>query len=214
MSETVEVQQEAFLPEWLARAWQHYGKARSFDLDMEYWLSEYPNLLDLIDASNGSLFKALSVPGTMLDDGKTPALTTIGLMPRTLEQLKAATREKPGPKTHERQITLATGEKVDLRNRANFDLVEADPRDVDNVARSYLHQFRTRPTKRQRRRLIIELHRVMLLKGQQLSRSLYGSICLRLGMELPPYFWHLPREMLLPQNMRETAGSVCGDVGM
>ncbi len=229
MAETVQVQQETSLPEYLARSWQHHGKARSYDLEVEQWLGEYPNLLDLIDADDGSLFDARPNSGTMLDDGKTPALITIALKPRTLERLKAATRERPGPRSNNRQLTIE-GKEIDLRNRANFDLVNADIRNVENLARSYMHQFRTRPTKRQRRRLICELDRLMLLRGQELSRPLYDSICLRLGMEVPPDFWHLPSEMLsdpelvskivgkmrspLPCPVENLGESRCVEVGM
>jgi len=178
-------------PEWLQRAWQHYGRARKFDLDVQYWIQEYPNLLDLIHVANGPLLEALPIPGTTLEDGQTPALVTISLMPRTLELLKAGPRERPGPKTNGRQVTIE-GREIDLRNRANFDLLHARIENVENVAESYLHQIRNNHTKAQRRACMCQLHRLLLLRGPQLRRDLFGSVCLRLGASLPADFWHLP----------------------
>jgi hypothetical protein len=60
------------------------------------------------------------------------------------------------------------------------------------VTESYLHQLRNRSTKSQRRACMCQLHRVMLLRGPQLRRDLFGSVCLRLGAPLPADFWHLP----------------------
>jgi hypothetical protein len=194
----VEVEQKPAAPEWLARTWRHHGKTTQFDLDMQQWLEEYPDLSKLIEASNGSLLDAWPVP-----DGKTPAVYTIQLKPRTSELLQAS-REKPGPKTHTRQVTVE-GKEFDIRNGVNFALVHARIQDVENVAHSYLHQFRSEPTKRQRRRLLLELHRVMLLRGKELSRPLYDSISLRLGMPLPEDFWCLPPEML--PNVGKTCSS-------
>jgi len=179
-------------PEWLQRAYQHYGRARKFDLDMQYWIQEYPNLLDLIHVANGPLLEALPIPGTTLEDGKTPALVTVSLMPRTLELLRAS-RQKPGPKSNRTFVTIE-GREIDLRNRCNFDLFHAHIEDVENVAESYLHQLRNETTKGQRRACMCQLHRVLLLKGPELRRDLLGSILLRLGMSLPPDFWHLPSE--------------------
>jgi hypothetical protein len=108
-------------------------------------------------------------------------------------------REEPKPPRQvHRQITIE-GKQIDVRNRANFDLLNARIEDVENLSQSYLHQMRSQPTKRQRRRLTCELQRVMTLRGKDLSRPLYGSVCLRLGMPLPADFWHLPPEML-PKN--------------
>ena len=222
MGNLVEVEQKPVVPEWLARAWRHHGKTSQFDMDMQRWLEEYPDLSNLIEASNGSLLDAWAAPGIILEDGKTPAVYTIQLKPRTSELLQAS-REKPGPKTHTRQVTVQ-GKEFDTRNGVNFALVHARIQDVENVAHSYLHQFRSDPTKRQRRRLLLELHRVMLLRGKELSRPLYGSISLRLGMPLPEDFWCLPPEMLLP-NVGKTCStppllpvenheSQCAEVGM
>jgi len=115
---------------------------------------------------------------------------TLTLTTRALEIVKTA---RAALKAHVRQVTVEGGKRIDIRNRANFDLLQADIREVEAVAQSYLHQFRIEGvTKGQRRRLICELHRVMLLRGKELSRPLYGSICLRLGTPLPPDFWTLP----------------------
>jgi hypothetical protein len=220
MSEVIAEIQKLSVPEWLVRAWRHHGKTTQFDLDMQEWLEEYPDLSKLIEASNGVLLDAWPVPGIILEDGKTPAVYTIQLKPRTLEFLQAS-REKPGPKTHDRQITIQ-GKQIDLRNRANFDLLNAHIEDTENVSQSYLHQFRSEPTKRQRRRLTCELHRVMVLRGREFSRPLYGSICLRLGIPLPEDFWCLPPEMLpnvgktcsTPPHPVENRESQCVEVGM
>jgi len=183
------------IPEWLRKAWKHYSRAGTFDVDMAQWLRDYPNLREVMDKPS-EYFEALAIPGTTLPDGVTPALVTVRIEPKILEALKAEPREKPGPKSNNRQLTIED-KAIDLRNRANFDLLDARIEDVENVAQSYLHQFRIEGvTKGQRRRLICELHRVMLLRGKELSRPLYESICLRLGMPLPADFWTLPAEML------------------
>jgi len=115
------------------------------------------------------------------------------LTPTTWERLKEKLRERPSRKTNARQVTVE-GKEFDLRNAVNFALIRGRIEDVENVAQSHLHQLRQHTTKRQRRRLLLELHRVMLLRGEELSRPLYGSMCLRLGMPLPADFWHLPPE--------------------
>jgi hypothetical protein len=180
--------------EWLWKTWTHYSRKGTFDIDMAQWIAVYPNLLELMGSSDGS-FEALPNPGMTLEDGVTPALVTITVAPQTLEQLRAAPRERPGPKTNRTQLTI-DGREIDLRNVVNASLVSARVEDVENVAHSYLHQFRSSPTKRQRRRLTCELQRVLTLRGKDVSHPLYGSICLRLGMPLPEDFWSLPGEML------------------
>lgn len=195
---------------WLKETWQHYNKAGTFDVDLAQWIAAYPNIFQDMQAPDGS-FEAMWDPTCMttLPDQKTPALVRIALTPETLKDFRAEPREKqkPGPKTNATQITV-DGKETDLRNRANFDLLNGRIEDVENVAESYLHQFRIEGvTKGQRRRLICELHRVMLLRGKELSRPLYGSICLRLGMPLPPDFWHLPAGML-PKTVEASAREV------
>jgi hypothetical protein len=61
-----------------------------------------------------------------------------------------------------------------------------------------LHQIRNNPTKGQRRACMCQLHRVMLLRGPELRRDLFGSICLRLGSPLPEDFWTLPCKVPRP----------------
>ena len=184
-------------PEWLIRTWTYAGKRQDYVALSNDWNSEYPDLATrLQDAVKVGWIDGESKPlPTPENPNATPDTHWIRLKPRTLEILRTTTKEKPGPKTNTRQVTVE-GKQIDLRNRANFDLLKAAIQDVENVAHSYLHQFAQDPTKRQRRRLTCELQRVMTLRGQELSRSLYGSICLRLGMPLPPDFWTLPPEML------------------
>ena len=116
MSEVIAEIQKRSVPEWLVRAWRHHGKTTQFDLDMQHWLEEYPDLSKLIEASNGSILEAWPVRDIILADGETFAAYTIKLRPRTLEQLKA-TREKPGPKIHATQITTSESTKYNTRRR-------------------------------------------------------------------------------------------------
>jgi hypothetical protein len=184
-------------PEWLLRTWTFAGKKPQYEAYASDWFEEYPDLTERVkDATEQGLIDGVSKPlPTPEYPHPTPDVHWINVKPRTLEKLKAQTREKPGPKTNATQLTIQ-GREIDPRNRANLDLIVADIENVENLAHSYLHQFRSEPTKRQRRRLTCELQRVMTLRGQDLSRSLYGSICLRLGMPLPADFWHLPPEIL------------------
>jgi hypothetical protein len=159
----------------------------------------YPGLLRLADAillengtTNRAAMQALALAdGTPLvrvlaDLVRTPSSVVVKLTAEGGHILPRKGRREPTV----RQITLADGSKVDIRNRANFDLLIARIEEVEAVAQSYLHQYRVKGvTKGQRRRLICELHRAMLLRGKDLSRALYGSICLRVGAPLPPDFW-------------------------
>ena len=125
-------------------------------------------------------------PGAEGEDGL-PQILDVRLKPNVFRDLKEA-----APR---RQVTI-DGKSVDVRNRANFDLLNADIKDVEKVAESYLSQFKNRPTKRVRRRLTCELQRLLLLKGPLLNRELYGSICLWTGAKLPPdFFRKLPKEL-------------------
>jgi len=120
----------------------------------------------------------------------------IRLAPGTVAALEETV--KPAPRTPCRQITVQSRE-IDLRNRANFDLVVARIEDVEDVAESYLTQLRSKPTKKQRRACTCQLQRILLLRGAELSRWLYGSISLRIGSPLPSDFWTAPYP-----------GNVCG----
>jgi hypothetical protein len=87
------------------------------------------------------------------------------------------------PKQPHRQITVDSVH-VDLRNRANFDLANADIKDIETVAYGWLHEFRTATNKRVKRAAELQLQRVILLKGRKISRALYETIDLRLRGQL------------------------------
>jgi hypothetical protein len=83
-------------------------------------------------------------------------------MPQTLEQLNAAPRDKPGPKTHKRQVTTEDGTKCDMRSDYVRMIVDAKAKDLENVAYSLLYQLRTSNVKVVQRRMRGELHDMIL----------------------------------------------------
>lgn len=107
---------------------------------------------------------------------------------------------RPGVKTCGRQFTATqedgTRVKYDTRIGRVFNILHADSEVLADVAYGDLNQFRNTQNKRVRRRLKAELRGMMLLRGRDLPRDLYGSVCLRLGMPLPPDFWHISPERL------------------
>jgi hypothetical protein len=96
-----------------------------------------------------------------------------------LDDLKTIHQEKPGPKTHSRQLS-AGGKKFDVRSGRVHMLVDAKIQDLENVTYSLLHQLRTSNVKVVQRRMKGELHDIMLLRGSDLPRSLYDTVNLRL----------------------------------
>ena len=174
---------------WLCPVWLACGGKEEFDVFPSDWTGEggYQALVQhLQDAEKRELLVVSPIDQVQPNEG-----VHVMLFPGTARTLEEETEARKR-RSVSRQVTVG-GKGVDLRNRANFDLFGADMEDVENVTHSYLHQLRSDPTKGQRRRLICELHRVMLLRGRELSRRLYGSLCLRLGMPLPPDFWKLSR---------------------
>jgi len=160
-----------------------------FELHTPEWIHDYPDIEQLIAyASEQGLVDAVPSSGIGQDEAGHWYLWTITLRPKLVKILKG---QAPG-KDVRRQVTI-DGKEVDLRNRANFDLVNARIEDVEAVTQSYLHQLRNSPIRGQRRACMCQLHRVMLLRGPELHRDLFSSICLRLGSELPEDFWSLSR---------------------
>jgi len=74
--------------------------------------------------------------------------------------------------------------KVDLRNRANFDLIIADIKDVESAVLAWLHEYRSTENKRVKRAAMLTLTRVLLLRGRELSTDIYDTINLRLRGQL------------------------------
>jgi hypothetical protein len=184
----------------LSRLWKFYGHKNQFDVLRKDWqeFDEYVKILRLAD------------PGTMLDvllnndfgtnEAGEPNAVTVRLKEIGVRRLLERKQLQEQPRQVHRQATIKIGDsKIDLRNRANYDLVTADITMVAAVAESYLTQLRNRPDIRTRKRLKCELLRVMMLRGKELQRELYGTVCLWTGSRLPRDFWHmgpdLPPEM-------------------
>jgi hypothetical protein len=187
MTEAVAVEQVAPVPEWLIRTWTISGKKLTYDVYLNDWASEYPDLTDQVKAA---------VDAGIIDAEITPqtCLIILNRNPRTLELLRAASRERPGPKTHATQITV-DGKTRYMSDRVRM-ILDADLQTLTDTAEGDLSQIRNSRNKKVRRRMLSELHDIVLLRRIDLPRDLYGSICLRLGMPLPPDFWHISPERL------------------
>jgi len=99
-------------------------------------------------------------------------------------------REKP---RREVRCQIKIGKaKVDLRNQANYDLVVAKVPDLETVTGSYLTQLQSGPTKRQRRAILCQLLRILLLRGSDLNPWLRGQVCLWTKAPLPADYFKTP----------------------
>jgi hypothetical protein len=189
MGGTVAVEQEASIPEWLVRTWAISGKKLTYDVYLDDWASEYPDLTDQVKvAVDAGIIDAEIRPGS--------CLIILNRNPRTHELLRGASRERPGPKTHATQITTSDGTKYNTRSDYVRMILDADPDILTGTVEGDLSQIRNDRNKRVRRRLKAELHDIMLLRGKDLPRDVYGSVCLRLGMPLPADFWRISPERL------------------
>jgi hypothetical protein len=193
--------------EWLHSVWLACGGGKGkdeFEVFADDWKGElgYPALVKLLKGAEEKGYLA-AIPDMIQPD----IVTHVKLFPgclRTLEEiterLKQASRDKPGPKTNARQITTTqedgTRVKYDTRIGRVFNILHADSEVLADVAYGDLNQFRNTQNKRVRRRLKAELRDMMMLRGKDLPRDLYGSVCLRLGMPLPSDFWHISPERL------------------
>lgn len=174
------------LPEWLIRTWNFAGRKSEYTAYELRWMDEYPNLWQLVkQAVKDGLIDARSTPepDPRYPDG-TPNEHLIMLKPRTLEMLRAATKEKPGVKTNARQVTAEDGTKFDMRSGRVYMLAKAAPEDLENITYSLLHQLRTSQVKAVQRRMKSELHDILLLRGRDLPKSLYDTVNLRLRGQL------------------------------
>jgi hypothetical protein len=182
-------------PEWLIRTWEYYGRKQSYDIQAWTWEGEYPNLWQLVqDAAKQGIIQVTSGSVSATVPGSTPNNHFVILQPVTWERLKQAVRQRPGPKTHQTQITV-DGKTRYMSDRVRM-ILDADiPALVDTIEGD-LDQIRNTRNMRVRRRLKAELHDVILLRRKDVPRDVYGSVCLRLGMPLPSDFWHIPPERL------------------
>ena len=196
----------SFFPTQLIEIWEANGKRAQFDMVRKDWPENYLDHVALIGKIAPTILESWWNPDSKNADGNF-TLITVRFTPLGLKMIRELTQEhkdKPGPKTNRTQITI-DGQKVDLRNRDNWILVTADIKEVENVAASYLHQLRNEPTKRVRRACLVQLQRLMLLRGKEINRDLYGSICLRLGYPLPSDFWKLTGKLPEPTHTPLTA---------
>jgi len=184
------------IPEWLRKAWKHYSRAGTFDVDMAQWLRDYPNLREVMDKPS-EYFEALAMPGTTLPDGVTPALVTVRIEPKILEALKAEPRENPGRKVSRQESVIddeGVRHKIDLRNLRNYELLspETRPEDLETVARSYLWNMMHSKVKRVARGSQRELQHLILLRGKDLPADLCQLAKLRLTGFTGTYEGELP----------------------
>jgi len=124
-------------------------------------------------------------PSAYLDSEELPVSCTIRVKPYTMQQLKE------GKEAPRRQITIGQT-RVDLRNRANYDLVVAKVPDLETVVGSYITQLQSGPTKRQKRAILCQLLRVLLVRGCDLSPWLRGQVCLWTKAPLPDDYFRAP----------------------
>jgi len=189
LTETVAVEQDISVPEWLVRTWTISGKKLTYDVYLNDWASEYPDLpAQVRAAADAGIIDAEITPQT--------CIIILNRNPRTVELLRVARRERPGPKTHATQITGSDGTKYNTRSDYVRMILDADPNILTGTVEGDLSQIRNTRNKRVRRRMVSELHDIMLLRGKDLPRDVYGSVCLRLGMPLPADFWHISPERL------------------
>lgn len=118
-------------PEWLVRVWKFYGRKQVFSVGELDWQTEYDDLIDRI--------KKAVVDG--LIDANTDVngpFCTVILKPRTWEALVTATKEKPGPKSHDTQLTrtLEDGTRLVIDTRNLSGAVLSTP---ERAARSCLY---------------------------------------------------------------------------
>jgi hypothetical protein len=121
-----------------------------------------------------------------------------------IRDLKAIVRQRPGPKSHATQITTLEGVKYNTRSDYVRMILDADLKVLADTVEGDLSQIRSAKNKRVRRRMLSELHDVVALRGKDLPRDQYGSLALRLGMPLPPDFWHLS-ESKVPETAKAYA---------
>ena len=121
--------------------------------------------------------------------------------PKFVEVFLEENQQKPGPKTNATQITV-NGRTRYMSDRARM-ILDAQPELLAETAYEDLNRMRNTRNKKLGRHLVAELHDIMLLRGKDLPKPLYGSLCLRLGTRLPEDFWHLPPEMLPKQASEE-----------
>ena len=174
---------------WLTPIWEFYGKQKDFEMICGDWPDNYLELVRLLQTADQNIVKGWPSAESGTDQAGHPNAWSVRIRPLGVKMLQER------PRQVHRQVTV-DGVKFDVRSRVNFELLNADIEQVHVVAESYLTQLRNKPNLRTRKRLKCELHRVMMLRGPELRRDLYGSICLRIGADLPPDFWHIPQELL------------------
>jgi hypothetical protein len=175
--------EETFIRDTLKELWEAYEKKQEFDVCK----IDFP-------VNWGSLVKRLlNVPSIILeawpdkllgfDEEGQPKVVRVRLRPHGLQQLRELQeKQKPGPKTNRTQITI-NGKEIDLRNRAWFDIVSAQIKDLEFVVANLLIQLTEEPTKRVQRACTCMLQRILLLRGRDLNRELYGAVCQVLDVE-------------------------------
>jgi hypothetical protein len=188
-------------PEWLVRTWAMSGKKLTYDVYFNDWAAEYADLTGQIRAA---------VEAGIIDAEIQPHSCVIILNrnPRTVELLRVASRERPGPRTHGTQITTPDGTKYNTRSDYVRMILDADINILTDTVQGDLSQIRNSQNKKVRRRMKSELHDIILLRGNELPRDVYGSTCLRLGMPLLPEFWQISPERL-PSNLGDLMSQTC-----
>lgn len=181
------------------------GRAKHFQKDEVYLINDYalfpPSGILATELRRAVGCGLISYRTTQIAEPENPTTETDQFIvtPTTkllnlLDDLKMIPKEKPGRKSHETQITIE-GKTRYMSDRVRM-ILDATPKVLADTAQGNLAQIRNTQNKKVRRRLLAELHDIALLRGEDLPRHVYGSLCLRLGMPLPPDFWSLPPEIL------------------
>jgi hypothetical protein len=156
------------IPSWLARTWRHAGRKGEFDVDLTQWLEEYPDLVKLIEACDGSTIDAW--PRADL-----PQTYTIRLKPRTLELLQAQLQQKPGPKTCNRQITV-DGKHVDIRNKRGLMMLNSPIENLLALAEVSIEELAREIDPKVRRAHVMYLRDLIGFRGHELPERRRDTI--------------------------------------
>jgi hypothetical protein len=175
-------------PEWLVRTWVFAGKKQTYEAYSWDWDDEYPDLAERVqEAVKQGLIDGESKPLPTPDAPEaTPDTHWIKLKPRTLELLKAAIREKPGAKTHGRQLTqtLEDGTKLVIDTRNLVNAVLATPERAARACIYWVDVFRDPESPAMKTRVRLNLERADALWGGRLEEEnpgLYLRIMQALG---------------------------------
>jgi hypothetical protein len=123
--------------EWLRPIWEYYGKKQEFDLEVNQWLGEYPDLLKLLKGMKNTQLEAWPnlESGHSDKDCTMPAAFRVRLSPMTLARFWETAHRQPV-----RQITV-NGKRHDLRNGRNYEVAISAIEDLAVTAECWMHNL-------------------------------------------------------------------------